>query len=369
MSLVEVRRRIRPLLPEPGKMVFPQDDSEVDGGPVDNKPTTHLAAPVEPLSLPRRSGWPPIQGRCRGPCQRVRRRSAPLAPVPGPLPFTRQPVARPVRRGRSRLVAGGADAGRRRAVRGRGRWRIRRRRGCCPAGRSLPPPVAPTTSAPAGSAGDEFVPVTAQAPVLNSTQAGGFSVVGAAGWTKFVEQRTRRRRRIVAAGQHGGALGEAGRHGGSERRTVPRRGLVATADSRTSTRSERHRQRGPAVPRRCPALLTLFRDRRRHRCAACYFTFTDAVRRHGPVGGVGDGADRPGTHRRVRPVRQDQPEFPRDRLTRRWCGWPGFRRLPSVTSTNVDLARAAAEAIAERTGVTSTTWPSFSVPAGGPPPT
>ncbi|HEX4703423.1 MAG TPA: serine/threonine-protein kinase, partial [Pseudonocardiaceae bacterium] len=43
ISLVEVRRRIRPLLPEPGSVVFPPEESEPDAGPADNKPTTALA--------------------------------------------------------------------------------------------------------------------------------------------------------------------------------------------------------------------------------------------------------------------------------------------------------------------------------------
>jgi hypothetical protein len=54
----------------------------------------------------------------------------------------------------------------------------------------LPPPVAPTTtSAPPAQPVTSFVTVTAQAPVLNSTQADGFTLSVPAGWTKFVEQR------------------------------------------------------------------------------------------------------------------------------------------------------------------------------------
>jgi serine/threonine protein kinase len=194
MSVIEVRRRIRPLLPEFGKVVFPPDDSEVDGGPVDNKPTTHLATPkpAAPVAAPPQRlaadpgplPWSVPAGPPSGPPS-----VAPLAPAPGPLPFTRQPVARPVRRGRGPVVlavltvvavvlfaaaAGGGFAATRML-----------------SGRPvLPPPVAPTTtSAPPAQPVTSFVTVTAQAPVLNSTQADGFTLSVPAGWTKFVEQR------------------------------------------------------------------------------------------------------------------------------------------------------------------------------------
>jgi hypothetical protein len=185
MSVLEVRRRIRPLLPEFGRTVFPPDDAEVDAGPVDNKPTTHLGTsrPAAPAAPPRLAAEPgPLPWAVWSPST-----GAPLAPAPGPLPFQR--VARPVRRGRSPVVvallavvavvlfaaaAGGGFAATRKL-----------------AGRGVLPPAAATatTTVPAPAPALSFVTVTSQAPVGDSTQGDSFTVRVPAGWTKFVEQR------------------------------------------------------------------------------------------------------------------------------------------------------------------------------------
>jgi len=93
ISLVEVRRRIRPLLPEPGSMVFPPDEAEPDAGPADNKPTTSLAPEPEPEAPPALDSCPgsrPLPFACPR-CPRARAGARPAA-------FARRPARR--RRGR-----------------------------------------------------------------------------------------------------------------------------------------------------------------------------------------------------------------------------------------------------------------------------
>lgn len=225
MSLVEVRRRIRPLLPDPGSMVFPPDESEEDdAGPADNKPTTSLSASepkpdgptpgsgvpllaADPGPLPfelspgfgstpafesrstpsfvpgfgSSQGFTPAPGFVPTPVGA----SAPLAPAPGPLPFVQPPVRR--RRGRFAtslllvlaivLFAGAAGGGfvAARTLAGQ---------------RLLPPPGAqPTPNLPQAPPVTSFVTATGQATVASGTPGGNFQVSVPTGWVQFVEQR------------------------------------------------------------------------------------------------------------------------------------------------------------------------------------
>lgn len=197
MSLMEVRRRIRPLLPEVGTTVFPPDESEADAGPADNKPTTalsggkpkapepsrsqvsdspRLAADPGPLPFPMPSPPPPT------PAQPM---PVPVTQGPAPVPFTPQPVR--VRRHPAVVAilgivavvlftaaAGGAFAATRTL-----------------AGQQILPsrsarPSTPVTQSPAPSATPSLVTVTTLA---GSAPGGQFQASVPTGWTKFVEQR------------------------------------------------------------------------------------------------------------------------------------------------------------------------------------
>ena len=194
MSLVEVRRRIRPLLPEPGSVVFPPTEPDPQAGPADNKPTTNLNPVPEPptghqlTGSPRPPAGPQPLASAPGPLPFALPppTSAPLAPAPGPLPFAR----RPVRRRRGPVVTGlllvlavvlfTAAAG--------GGFVAARSL----AGRPLLPPKATPTQPgvprpPAPVTG--FTTVDAQAAVTSGTPGGNFTVLVPSGWTKFVEQR------------------------------------------------------------------------------------------------------------------------------------------------------------------------------------
>ncbi len=182
ISLVEVRRRIRPLLPEPGSMVFPPDEAEPDAGPADNKPTTSLAPEPEPAAPPAPGQLAPAPGPLPFAV------SAPLAPVPGPLPFARR-LSAGRRRGRVAGVllvvlavvlftaaAGGGFVAARML-----------------AGRPVLPPShansAPPGSVPQAPPVKSFTTVAMQAALRSGTPGGNFSVSVPVGWTKFVEQR------------------------------------------------------------------------------------------------------------------------------------------------------------------------------------
>jgi hypothetical protein len=178
MSLVEVRRRIRPLLPDPGTLVFPPDEAEATAGPVDNKPTTNLAAP---RAKPERPARPRQQ-----------------AAEPGPLPWQQAPAAPPIPRRvvvrqRHRIVtaallviaaalfvvAAGVGFGATRMLAGHGVLPV-------------PPPTSvptttPTTSPTSGVRLRSVRQVAAVHGVANS----GFALSVPAGWSKFVEQRGR----------------------------------------------------------------------------------------------------------------------------------------------------------------------------------
>lgn len=204
IGLTEVRRRIRPLLPEPGTRVFPPDDEEASSGPADNKPTDKFRPTAEPE--PADVGtWesggvlasPPLAAD-PGPLPFGSQPAPPLVPrlavEPGPLPFDR-PAAPPARRRRRRgalanamlslvavllfvAAAGGGFAGARML-----------------GGQPLLPPTGTTTSNPPTS----MPPGTAVGPVPlapvqswaapRNGQGGNFSVSAPAGWTEFREQK------------------------------------------------------------------------------------------------------------------------------------------------------------------------------------
>jgi hypothetical protein len=195
MSLMEVRRRIRPLLPEPGTVVFPPDDSDADAGPADNKPTTHLAAKPGPQADAQDG---PLAA-APGPLPWASPDALPLAPVPGPLPWGEPPLAsapgplpfspRPVARRRSPAMTGfllvvavvlfAAAAG--------GGFAATRK---LAGQRILPVRVATsTTNVPQAPPVRSFTTVSAQAVVGASTTGSDFSISVPTGWTKFIEQR------------------------------------------------------------------------------------------------------------------------------------------------------------------------------------
>jgi serine/threonine protein kinase len=220
MNLVEVRRRIRSLLPEPGSMVFPPDESEDDdGGPADNKPTTGIAVAgpkaEEPASTPG-SGVPALAaspgplpftptppGGSRafaspaplpfgGVAQagQAQAGSAPLAPAPGPLPFAQAQTRPPGRRRRGRFAtsvllvlavvlfaaAGGGGFVATRTLAGQ---QLRPTHTTPPATNRPRPAPTPTT----------FHTLAVQTTLADGTSDGGFQVSVPDGWTKFVEQR------------------------------------------------------------------------------------------------------------------------------------------------------------------------------------
>ncbi len=172
IGLVEVRRRIRPLLPDPGASVFPADEPEDADGPADNTPTKGLVSPVAQPEAPLPSSEP-----------------APLAADPGPLPFM---ISRsPRRRGRVATVAllavavllfvGAAGGG---FVAAR-----------TLAGRSLVPPAKPilTTTSPTATSTRttpiELAATSGSAVFANGMTGGQFSIDVPTGWQMFTEQR------------------------------------------------------------------------------------------------------------------------------------------------------------------------------------
>jgi hypothetical protein len=195
MSLMEVRRRIRPLLPEPGTVVFPPDESEQDAGPGDDKPTTSLsgvirrpAGPPGPVDSPQLAADPGPLPFTRPPTPPPMPAAVPLAPAPGPVPFAQPPA--PVRRRRRHpmvvallgvlavvlfaAAAGGAFAA----------TRTLARQPLLPT-RSAAPPSAPSSQ----GAGVPQLSTVSSTAVGPNGSGGGFSVPVPVGWTKFVEQR------------------------------------------------------------------------------------------------------------------------------------------------------------------------------------
>ncbi|HEY4017691.1 MAG TPA: serine/threonine-protein kinase [Pseudonocardiaceae bacterium] len=173
ISLVEVRRRIRPLLPDPGASVFPPNEPEDSQGPADNTPTKGL---VSPVAQPGQPAAAPSS------------RPAALAADPGPLPFMTGRTRR--RRGRPVTVAllviavllfAGAAGGGFVAAR-------------TLAGQSLRPPPKPSpttsTTAPTKTAPVNLVPTDGTAALANGQGGGKYTVDVPQGWQTFTEQRT-----------------------------------------------------------------------------------------------------------------------------------------------------------------------------------
>ena len=174
IPLVEVRRRIRPLLPDPGASVFPANEPEGPEGPADNTPTRGLVSPVAP---PQRAAQAAPAGE-----------PMPLAADPGPLPFMidRSPGRR---RGRAATIAllvvavllfVGAAGGSFVAAR-------------TLAGRSLVPPPKPSTqvqTAPTQNPPVELTPTDGTAVVANGLSGGSFTIQVPSGWQTFAEQRS-----------------------------------------------------------------------------------------------------------------------------------------------------------------------------------
>ncbi len=197
MDLMEVRRRIRPLLPEPGSTVFPPDGSEPDAGPADNKPTMSLSGgrrtppPPHPASdSPRLAADPGPLPFARQPTPPTGQPVMPMGPLPvwlpGPPPSTPAPG---VRRRRHPAVlamlgviavvlftaaAGGAFAATR-ALAGQPLTPSRAAGGSSPQSDTPPMP--------------QLSPTTATAVPSNGGTGGKFSVPVPVGWTMFVEQR------------------------------------------------------------------------------------------------------------------------------------------------------------------------------------
>ncbi|HEY4453640.1 MAG TPA: serine/threonine-protein kinase, partial [Pseudonocardiaceae bacterium] len=177
MSLVEVRRRTRSLLPDPGASVFPPNEpADPEDSPADNTPTRGL---VSPVAQPQ----PPAPQAPAAP-------AAQLAADPGPLPFMvgRQRPRR--RRGTAVTVAllvvavllfAGAAGGGFVAAR-------------TLAGRSLvPPPKSSTTSSQQPTSTQtptvQLVPTTGSAALANGISGGRFNLEVPQGWQTFAEQR------------------------------------------------------------------------------------------------------------------------------------------------------------------------------------
>jgi hypothetical protein len=171
ISLVEVRRRIRPLLPDPGGSVFPPTEPEDPQGPADNTPTRGLLSPVAQPQPAAQAGAP-----------------AQLAADPGPLPF--MTGARPRRRGRAVTVAllvvavllfAGAAGGGFVAARSL-------------AGRSLRPPAKPnavtTSTRNTQTAPVQLASTDGSAALANGQGGGKFVIDVPDGWQKFTEART-----------------------------------------------------------------------------------------------------------------------------------------------------------------------------------
>ncbi|MFD7654116.1 serine/threonine-protein kinase [Actinosynnema sp. NPDC059797] len=159
MPLSEVRRLVRPLLPEPGVDVFPAD------------------APARPVVKVER---PPAVAP-----------DTPLAADPGPLPFllgAAPPPPPPAPRWRRAAVA--LVAAVLFAAAGTGGFALTR----AVAGASLLPPPAAHDAPPLPSltGTPSLQPTTASAATANGERGGGFTISVGAGWTSFLEQRANR---------------------------------------------------------------------------------------------------------------------------------------------------------------------------------
>ncbi|MGM1060330.1 serine/threonine-protein kinase [Saccharothrix sp. Mg75] len=157
MSLAEVRRAVRPLLPEPGADVFPAGAG--------TRPLVPVVRP--PLVKPRIAP------------------DTPLAADPGPLPFPVSPSPPPARPLARTLVALAALV--LFAIGGASGFALTRTVAGAPL---LPPPaVTRTPSLPAISETPSLGPTTASATTAKGERGAGFTVDVGPDWTSFLEQR------------------------------------------------------------------------------------------------------------------------------------------------------------------------------------
>ncbi|MBM7812890.1 hypothetical protein JOE68_003755 [Saccharothrix algeriensis] len=180
LSPAEVRRRVRPLLPEPGTDVFPAD------GEADTRPA--LSAVRAGAGPAGGSAARSAAGSAGGsaPVKATVPPDTPLAADPGPLPF---PVAAPARRGRALTAAVVVAALVLFAVGGGAGFALTR----ALAGASLlPPPSAGAPSLPAITDEAPARVTTASAATANGEQGAEFTIEVGADWTSFLEQRANR---------------------------------------------------------------------------------------------------------------------------------------------------------------------------------
>ncbi|MFD1148155.1 serine/threonine-protein kinase [Saccharothrix hoggarensis] len=167
MALAEVRRLVRPLLPEPGTDVFPDSAAtrpvvEVVRPPLVKAPVPLVKAPIPP--------------------------DTPLAADPGPLPFLRPlPVTRELPRRPVTTAVVALSAAVLFAIGSVSGFAVTR----AVAGASLLPPPSPSTRAlPAITETPSLLPTTASAAAANGEQGAEFTIEVGPDWTSFLEQRT-----------------------------------------------------------------------------------------------------------------------------------------------------------------------------------
>ncbi|WP_121009342.1 serine/threonine-protein kinase [Saccharothrix australiensis] len=174
--LAEVRRRVRPLLPEPGVDVFPAD-ADTRPTPVAEAVTTPAAeAGAESAAGPRPFGRPLVKAPIPP--------DTPLADDPGPLPFEVAPKRAAPRPAVPALVVVAALA--LFVVGGGAGFAVTRTL----AGASLLPPAAVGgPSLPAITDDAQVRPTTVSAATANDAPGARFTISVGADWTSFVEQR------------------------------------------------------------------------------------------------------------------------------------------------------------------------------------
>ncbi|TQM82719.1 serine/threonine protein kinase [Saccharothrix saharensis] len=161
IALAEVRRLVRPLLPEPGTDVFP---------------ATSVTRPVVEIVRPALAK-PPISP------------DTPLAADPGPLPFMvapREPVTRELTRRPGLAVLVALSAAVLFAIGGVSGFALTRTVAGAPL---LPPPTQSAPSPPAITETPSLLPTTAAAAAAKGEQGAEFTIEVGPDWTSFLEQR------------------------------------------------------------------------------------------------------------------------------------------------------------------------------------
>jgi serine/threonine protein kinase len=171
MSLAEVRRLVRPLLPELGTDVFPASAPSRPVVEIERPPVVEIERPP-PVVLK-----PPIPP------------GTPLAADPGPLPFTvvEPPTLELLRRRPAASVVVALSAMILFAIGSVSGFALTR----TVAGSSLlPPPPQSTPTLPVITETPSLLPVTASAAAANGEQGAEFTIDVGPDWTSFLEQRT-----------------------------------------------------------------------------------------------------------------------------------------------------------------------------------